>query len=66
MVSALEHWSYCPRQCALIHVEQTFDENLYTSVGGRCINRLMRLNQWLSVGYGSNVLCLFGIGDLVW
>ncbi len=32
-VSALEHWSYCPRQCALIHVEQTFDENLYTLRG---------------------------------
>jgi CRISPR-associated exonuclease Cas4 len=33
MISALEHWSYCPRQCALIHVEQTFDENLYTLRG---------------------------------
>jgi CRISPR-associated exonuclease Cas4 len=28
-ISAIEHFSYCPRQCALIHVEQTFDENLY-------------------------------------
>lgn len=33
MISALEHWAYCPRQCALIHVEQTFDENLYTLRG---------------------------------
>ncbi|MFQ5597405.1 MAG: CRISPR-associated protein Cas4 [Nitrospiria bacterium] len=33
MISALEHYSYCPRQCALIHVEQTFDENLYTLRG---------------------------------
>jgi len=33
MISALEHWSYCPRQCALIHLEQTFDENLYTLRG---------------------------------
>ena len=33
MISALEHWSYCPRQCALIHVEQAFDENLYTMRG---------------------------------
>ncbi len=32
-ISAIEHWSYCPRQCALIHVEQTFDENLYTIRG---------------------------------
>jgi len=33
LISALEHYSYCPRQCALIHVEQTFDENLYTLRG---------------------------------
>ena len=33
MISALEHYNYCPRQCALIHVEQTFDENLYTMRG---------------------------------
>ncbi len=33
MISALEHYSYCPRQCALIHVEQTFDENVYTMRG---------------------------------
>lgn len=32
-ISAIEHYSYCPRQCALIHVEQTFDENLYTIRG---------------------------------
>lgn len=33
MISALEHWAYCPRQCALIHVERTFDENIYTLRG---------------------------------
>ncbi len=33
MISALEHYAYCPRQCALIHVEQTFDENIYTLRG---------------------------------
>ncbi|NBY46199.1 MAG: CRISPR-associated protein Cas4 [Proteobacteria bacterium] len=32
-ISALEHFSYCPRQCALIHVEQTFEDNLYTAMG---------------------------------
>ena len=32
-ISAIEHWSYCPRQCALIHIEQTYEENLYTLVG---------------------------------
>lgn len=33
MLSALEHYSYCPRQCALIHIEQVWSENLYTMRG---------------------------------
>lgn len=32
-ISALQHWSYCPRQCALIHVEQVFADNVYTARG---------------------------------
>jgi CRISPR-associated exonuclease Cas4 len=32
-ISALQHYSYCPRQCALIHVEQAWDENVYTLRG---------------------------------
>jgi CRISPR-associated exonuclease Cas4 len=32
-ISSLEHYSYCPRQYALIHREQTFDENIYTLRG---------------------------------
>lgn len=32
-LSALQHWRYCPRQCALIHVEQAFTENVYTLRG---------------------------------
>jgi len=35
MISALEHWSYCPRQCGLIHLESTYDENLFTLRGQR-------------------------------
>lgn len=34
-VSAIQHYSYCPRQCALIHLEQIFEENLYTMRGRR-------------------------------
>lgn len=33
LLSALEHFSYCPRQCALIHVERVFDENVFTLRG---------------------------------
>lgn len=39
-ISALQHWSYCPRQCALIHVEQVFSENLFTS-RGRAVHALV-------------------------
>ncbi len=33
LVSAIEHYSYCPRQCALIHVEHIFEENIFTLRG---------------------------------
>ncbi|RJX22479.1 MAG: CRISPR-associated protein Cas4 [Desulforudis sp.] len=39
-ISAIQHYSYCPRQCALIHVEQTFEENLYTMRGRRVHERV--------------------------
>ena len=32
-LSALQHWAYCPRQCALIHLEQAFDDNVHTLRG---------------------------------
>lgn len=32
-LSALQHWAYCPRQCALIHIEQVFAENIFTQRG---------------------------------
>ncbi len=32
-IAALQHWAYCPRQCALIHLEQAFDDNLDTLRG---------------------------------
>lgn len=39
-ISALEHYSYCPRQSALIHVEQTFDENVFTVRGSLAHKRV--------------------------
>ncbi|WP_296872414.1 CRISPR-associated protein Cas4 [Tibeticola sp.] len=33
LLSALEHWAYCPRQCGLIHLEQSFDDNIHTARG---------------------------------
>jgi CRISPR-associated exonuclease Cas4 len=33
MLSALQHYMFCPRQCALIHIEQQWSENRYTAEG---------------------------------
>jgi CRISPR-associated exonuclease Cas4 len=32
-LSALQHYAFCPRQCALIHIEQIWRENIYTLEG---------------------------------
>ncbi|MGE4498458.1 MAG: CRISPR-associated protein Cas4, partial [Deferribacterales bacterium] len=32
-ISALQHYIFCPRQCALIHVEQLWSENFFTAEG---------------------------------
>ncbi|GGX56649.1 CRISPR-associated protein Cas4 [Saccharospirillum salsuginis] len=32
-ISALQHYAYCPRQFALIHVEQVWSENRFTAEG---------------------------------
>jgi CRISPR-associated exonuclease Cas4 len=39
-ISALQHYAYCPRQCALIHVEQVFDDNVYTA-RGQAVHKLV-------------------------
>ncbi len=33
MISALQHFLFCPRQCALIHIEQLWKENRLTAEG---------------------------------
>jgi len=33
MISALQHLLFCPRQCALIHIEQQWAENRFTAEG---------------------------------
>jgi CRISPR-associated exonuclease Cas4 len=32
-ISALQHYVYCPRQCGLIHVENAWNENMFTVRG---------------------------------
>lgn len=72
-ISALEHYAYCPRQCALIHVEQVWSENLYTMRGRDVHERVhddssheqagVRLER--SLPLWSRRLNLTGKGDLV-
>jgi len=38
-ISALQHYLYCPRQCALIHLEQAWTENLLTAQGRQLHDR---------------------------
>jgi len=45
-ISALEHFSYCPRQCALIQVERTFLENLWTAEGTAAHKRVDSESGW--------------------
>lgn len=35
LLSALQHFAFCPRQCALIYTEQVWEENIYTLRGAR-------------------------------
>lgn len=39
-LSALQHYSYCPRQYALIHIEQVFADNVHT-LRGQAVHALV-------------------------
>lgn len=46
-LSALQHWACCPRQCGLIHLEQTYDDNLHTL---RRQAAHAHVERWLGIG----------------
>jgi CRISPR-associated exonuclease Cas4 len=72
-ISAIEHYSYCPRQCALIHVEQTFEENVFTVRGQLAHERIdaaepsieRGVRTFRSISLWSERLGLRGKADLV-
>lgn len=72
-ISALEHWSYCPRQCCLIHAEQAFEENIHTLRGQAVHARVdepgMETRPGLRVGRAMPLWCdrlgLVGKSDVV-
>ena len=44
-ISAIQHYAYCPRQFALIHLEQIWADNRFTAEGCCCIAESMVANQ---------------------
>ncbi|MEZ5218391.1 MAG: CRISPR-associated protein Cas4 [Ilumatobacteraceae bacterium] len=72
-ISALEHFEYCPRQCALIHVDGVWADNRHTIAGQRAHRRVdsgasrrERGNQVLrSIPLWSETLGLSGRADVV-
>ena len=72
-VSALQHYVYCPRQCALIHVECVWEENLYTMRGNRAHKQVdlphEMMHEGMQVEYSlpiwSERLGLIGKADVV-
>ena len=72
-ISALQHLAFCERQCALIHIEQVWDENRLTAEGRILHERVHggepETRQGVHVARGlrlrSLVLGLAGIADVV-
>lgn len=74
MLSALQHFAFCPRQCALIHVEQVWAENIYTLRGLRVHEKVHQVDDEIieagirverSLYLHSQQLGIRGIADLV-
>ena len=40
LISAIEHFAYCPRQCALIHCDGVWSDNAHTVRGARAHGRV--------------------------
>jgi CRISPR-associated exonuclease Cas4 len=72
-ISALQHLEYCPRRCALIHVEGIWAENAQTAEGRVLHERAHQAGSEKSNGVriarrlrlASRTLGLFGVADVV-
>lgn len=72
-LSALQHMVFCERQCALIHIEQLWDENLFTAEGRIMHDKVDMANrEWrgdVRIEYGVPIrslrLGLIGKADVV-
>lgn len=72
-VSAIQHYAFCPRQYALIHIEQVWEDNLYTERGHRAHKKVHQpagvTREGVRVEYGLTIwserLGLIGQADVV-
>jgi len=72
-ISALQHYSFCPRQCGLIHLEQCFDDNALTVRGHAVHNRVIESEGFNEGGIRvehnlpltSETLGIYGFADVV-
>lgn len=72
-LSALQHFMFCERQCALIHIEQLWSENLFTAEGRVMHDKVDTANREVRgkvrIDYGvplrSLMLGLIGKADVV-
>lgn len=72
-ISALQHLVFCPRQCALIHIEQVWEENRFTAEGRVMHERVHSPSTQgrgpVRVEYGLQIrslqLGLYGVADVV-
>lgn len=72
-LSALQHFLFCPRQCALIHVERLWAENALTAEGrilhettdvpGGASRRDVRVVRAMPIA--SKAFCIAGVADVV-
>lgn len=73
MISALQHFLFCPRQCALIHIEKVWEENYLTAAGRTLHERVdrtgseTRKNVHLATALNlvSKRLGIMGVADMV-
>jgi CRISPR-associated exonuclease Cas4 len=72
-LSALQHYLFCPRQCALIHLERVWEENVLTAEG-RVLHESANtlgsekrrdLKTLTAVPLSSKRLCIAGVADVV-
>ena len=72
-ISALQHWLFCPRQWALIHIERLWSENQFTAEGRLLheqvdrghLNRRATIRILRAVTVSSDRYGLHGVADVV-